>query len=520
MNTLFTRILGAVIMTGMCLAPFGAYVPAASAQTQAVSVPTSNWLQDLKELTMDAIVYALINTLIQELTTSVVNWINSGFEGNPSFASLEQNLSDLGEQVVGEFIEGHGLDFICSPFQVDIKLALLQKYKEGGADTPFRRETQCTWSAAKENLEEFVAGDFSKGGWKGWLELSESNPVSIYLKTDQEIQRQLNEKGEAQITKLNWGNGFLSWEKQDCYETTETSPEGVDVKFQECDPPVVQTPGKVIEQQLNNNLDSGRQRLIVADEIDEFVGSVIGALVNYVLQEGLRSTLVDESDGGGLNWDVPELGGENIELKPAGPGGLGYPPTAGQPGRELVFRQPGVFFEALEGNGRREFELPAPEGSYYRRAEIGFDVYIDTLGGEIFNGAVVDLTRPKIRSYFAVWINKLKGKTIVESADNEQFGADRPWREKTNYHIEVVYDAETKKVTFFAANKDTGEPMGAMAGPITNLNIQNEGGGLSVGFGLAKPTAQDANGVYSYYPPYSWKYSDLTVRLVPPAGVN
>ena len=45
----------------------------------------------------------------------------------------------------------------------------------------------------------------------------------------------------------------------------------------------ISTPGKIIEEQLSFNLDSGRQSLVAADEINEILGALIGFLAEEAL---------------------------------------------------------------------------------------------------------------------------------------------------------------------------------------------------------------------------------------------
>jgi hypothetical protein len=89
--------------------------------TAANSVVTSasTYSLQLKEFVLDGLLNVLVKQVIRQMTQSVVNWINSGFEGSPSFL---QNpgafFLDVADQVTGAFLAKYGgpLTALCSSF--------------------------------------------------------------------------------------------------------------------------------------------------------------------------------------------------------------------------------------------------------------------------------------------------------------------------------------------------------------------------------------------------------------------
>ncbi len=228
----------------------------------------------VKEYALDKIGWAIANIIIQEMSHNIVNWINSGFDGNPAFVTdLGGFLTDISDRVAGSFIEGTELSLLCDPFQLQIRRALAINY-----NSTFGKTIECRLSNVVDNIDNFLAGDFGAGGWKGWYELTvQDNPYSRYLQASEKLDaRIVNAKGR-ELKLLDWGNGFLSW--KECGGSGATDP----ISTANC--PIV-TPGKVIESQLNDTLDSGRNRLIVADEIDE----IIGALLTQLTQQALSGS--------------------------------------------------------------------------------------------------------------------------------------------------------------------------------------------------------------------------------------
>ena len=218
----------------------------------------------------------------------MTNWINSGFQGGPAFVTdLKGFLLDIADAETAYFIEGTALEALCSPWRLDIKIALAMRQA-----TPFEREVRCTLSDIVANMDDFINGDFSQGGWAGWFELTtkpQNNPYGLYLIAASELDQRIAGAQQRETKLLDWGNGFLSYKK--CHTIRAAGPvqPGAPVPVEEdCE---IVTPGTVIEEQLNNVLYSGQRRIEVADEFNEMVS----ALLNQLLQRLFGGLL-----GGGL----------------------------------------------------------------------------------------------------------------------------------------------------------------------------------------------------------------------------
>ena len=210
----------------------------------------------------DGILWTIVNGIISNMTTSVVRWINTGFQGSPTFVTNpEAFFKDSLDQVTGNYINQLGLsNALCAPNSLQIRIALLK--------TNVHRQTirySCTLDAAIKNLDGFY-NNFQNGGWKTWIQLSsESNdPYSQYLNALDDLDmRKLAKQGT--ITKeLDWGRGFLSI--KDPNHPNKTT-----------------TPGSVVQEQLNKALGYTTDRLIVADSFDEIAGALINLLIDKTL---------------------------------------------------------------------------------------------------------------------------------------------------------------------------------------------------------------------------------------------
>lgn len=279
-----------------------------------------DYSSEFKEYVLDPLIAALAEIVLQELTRSVVNWINSGFEGSPSFV---QNpgafFLDIADQTTGAFISGD-LAELCSPFSIDIRIALSFKYRPN-----IGKRYSCTLSTiiansknAVENasINGFTAGDFKQGGWPAFVSLTtepQNNVFGAYLQADSDLSFRVANKQEQQKNELGQGKGFLSW--RDCKGITQTSATPLDggtydeltdrfvvsgsaIKDKSICP--VSTPGSVIADSLQKQLDIPVEKLGLADEIGEIVNALFAQIATQVLQKGLAA--VSKKDASGSSY--------------------------------------------------------------------------------------------------------------------------------------------------------------------------------------------------------------------------
>lgn len=221
-------------------------------------------------------------SVVSGLTSSIVNWVNSGYKGGPSFVTNPDIFfTNVADDVTGEFLSKNGniAKYLCSPFSIDIRLALAlgQTNKHG------RKDYECTLSTVINNaknasingrsIEGFVNGDFSQGGWQGFISLSESqnNASGAYLQAHSDLLDQIAGKQNKFVQQLNQGLGFLSNEK-------------CDKQGKNCH---VTTPGSFIGSTLNKSSQANFDALGVADSIDEILGAVLQNFLQNTLTGGL-----------------------------------------------------------------------------------------------------------------------------------------------------------------------------------------------------------------------------------------
>ena len=258
----------------------------------------------LKEYTLDGIAFAVANILIQNISRSIIEWINSGFQGSPAFVTdLKGFLVNVADKQIGSFIQELGLGLLCSPFKLDVQLALKLQYQQARSF-----QSQCTLSDIVGNVDDFFANNsLANGGWEGWFALTTqpgNNPYGALVLAQQEsYARIVNAQGE-QLNLLSFGDGFLSF--KDCEQVQEDQLGG---SFEHCS---ITTPGKLIQEQLNKALDLPADRLVVADEINEIIGALFAQLAQQAFT-GVATGPNQQMAGFQNNSDTPIKDSIDIE---------------------------------------------------------------------------------------------------------------------------------------------------------------------------------------------------------------
>lgn len=238
-----------------------------------------------KEYVLDGIAWALAKATISSMTTSIINWVNSGFKGSPAFVTdLRGTLFEVADKTFGQYLEelGGPFSFICDPFKLDVRIALAVYYEDARANEGIAGPASCTLSGALENIDDFITStksftDPESGGWDAWFEIT-TNPTkytpygNLLEATSQTNARIVNAKNE-QLSEIDFGQGFLS------AKICETI-EGPNADRERC---TITTPGKVINEALTFQTSSGPRSLIEADEFNEILAALFSKLAQKAI---------------------------------------------------------------------------------------------------------------------------------------------------------------------------------------------------------------------------------------------
>src|SRR3989344_6507081 len=179
------------------------------------TVQTTLKLKDLAKEVLKEIARNVVKRLLQEMTKSTINWINSGFHGNPLFLENPQSFfRDIAKYEVKNLVTLFGYDSLRYPFGKDFSLNIINSYKRRLADN-----AAYTLSSVINDpvLLNNYRNDFNVGGWNGFLintQYPQNNYIGFNMLATEELARRLqgtvqNEAEKIQTT-LQQGMGFLS----------------------------------------------------------------------------------------------------------------------------------------------------------------------------------------------------------------------------------------------------------------------------------------------------------------------
>jgi hypothetical protein len=168
---------------------------------------------------------------------------------------------------------------------------------------------------------------------------------------------------------------------------------------------------------------------------------------------------------------------------------------------------PGLFLNARQGNSYRVFDLPLRQGVRYKRITVEFDLYLNKWVSPLFHG-VTALRRNDRTLYYGLILRGDRAKTVLDLGKEELARDSGPWKQRTNYHIRMVTDAQAQRVTLEVLQG--GRIVHTISGRMTTRDLLVSGGRkMRVDFGGTKV----ADG--AYFPPFGWKYSNLNVKAEP-----
>ena len=295
-----------------------------------------------KEYGLDAVAYAVAKQVRSALVKSTVNWINSGFNGSPSFVTnIDDFLMHVGDVAAMAYIdELQNNPGLKSPFQSKIAQTAYTGYLLATSEDAYVRLNGYDLNQVTYYHEEFLSGNFGRGGWEAWFAAAmrpQNNPYGAQILAMNGLELAVSGSQQNRLIELNWGGGFMSWCDNvgagETYEDVEGgavidnngnfvgaigSPEldaeaqvaaGGTVQTSKPNPAEtctdqfgnkgqIKTPGSVIRDQLNHTLGLTGDELVSADELNEIVGALLSQLTQQVLGPGGLSGTSRSYSGG------------------------------------------------------------------------------------------------------------------------------------------------------------------------------------------------------------------------------
>jgi hypothetical protein len=315
---------------------------------------------NLRTQCFDGIAITLAKNQLTAMTRSAVNWVNTGYGGNPFFVqsmtnltnNLERNVLETGKDILIS-------DAFGSPYARDFATSTINSYQSGrgigSSSSNFLNSLQSDLGAfitdpksyygndkrtalqRAQDVNYAFSNDFSTGGWDGWLALTQrdqNNPLGFTMQASQYQADLLAKKVSDTRDELTQNSGFLSqktcvkWQVYDqngkpkkqinqnydpqndsintnAYENvyTTTKPFVCYKIGGECcadDGWKVITPGSIIKDKTTNYLNSPERQLELAKTINDSLNALFSVLISKLEGGGLSG--LSENVASTANW--------------------------------------------------------------------------------------------------------------------------------------------------------------------------------------------------------------------------
>ena len=299
------------------------------AHAQWVTIDPVNLIQNIwtvistsameeKEFILDTLAWQVAKMAIQSLTKSLVNWINSGFQGSPAFITdLETNLQGVDDAAADHFFKTLASQEIAKTPEQERALDLVRTgYYLSTSPESFYTKNPYTLNKVSSNDSAFLQGNFKEGGWNAWFVSvmnPQNNPYGAQKTAEDALSNAVSAATAGRLQELSWNKGFLSWrgeciDKAPANSSTQNSTKTTDLSGKDaCANYEVLTPGSVIQEQLTKQLGSTVDQLVTADEFNEIIGALLNQFVIQAMGAdgggGLRGTSKPKSGGGKSSVD-------------------------------------------------------------------------------------------------------------------------------------------------------------------------------------------------------------------------
>lgn len=264
-----------------------------SSQSDTISKSTDStnqWRDKIGQCILKPIAMAMVKQAVDQAGDSVVRWINGGFNGSPKIVlNFGDIFLDAADQAIGSLIEGSDLNWLCSPWSLNIKSALALQFGLPFGGYVREERNLCYLTDTLANAENAFYN-----GFDDWIRYSTSPRYSeygAYIIAQGELINRIQGKTSEIDREITAGQGFLSDKK--CVKWKDPAPlnpgeqppgdyvAGVE---RECEKWEIVTPGKTIAGKLDSVLGQGEIQTAVADEIDEILAAAVNQFASMILQ--------------------------------------------------------------------------------------------------------------------------------------------------------------------------------------------------------------------------------------------
>lgn len=308
----------------------------------------------LKDSCFDGIAIMLARNQLTSMTRSAMNWVNTGYGGNPFFV---QNMTNFTNNIERNVLQA-GINILVSsgnenPYARNFAQSVVSYGGVGtgsldflgnlGSDLglfitdpqslyPDEEQDPRTALQKAQYANNTFSNDFSTGGWEGWLALTQrdqNNPLGFTMLASQYLADQQEKEVAEKKEELAQNNGFLSqkkcilWQvydekgkpkyKEGGFSTSGLAKSSFDPITQTKPPTTcykpggdccvdweIITPGSIIKEQTANYLASPQRQLEMVKTINDGINALFSYLISKLEDAGLAG--LSDSVNNSSNW--------------------------------------------------------------------------------------------------------------------------------------------------------------------------------------------------------------------------
>lgn len=189
---------------------FQSIITASSTTVSSTTGVKTLIIEVLKQILM-----AMARKMLDQITQNTVNWINSGFHGNPLYIeNTDSFFKDIVKYEVKNVMNMYGYDPAKFPFGKDFALNILNSYQN---QTEINAQYTLSKVITDQNSLDNYRNNFSVGGWNGFLintQYPQNNYIGFNMMASEELARRIANPVQNKIQQtqntLQQGMGFLS----------------------------------------------------------------------------------------------------------------------------------------------------------------------------------------------------------------------------------------------------------------------------------------------------------------------
>jgi len=268
------------------------------AETEALKKEQRDIQRQNTEKCINGIAIRLAKNQLTSMTKYTMNWVNSGFNGDPLFV---RNVDSLMYSIENKILEEELSWFKKADSQNDYPFG--RDYARSAISAKQMKDNFL--NSMKSDLDDYLipggttesfSNDFSEGGWSGWFAMtqrSQNNPLGFMIESAQNLAEKQGDAVMDTTNELNRGGGVLDQKK--CAEYAKPNPDDDISFYQNADGSLkclrfeTVTPGSVIKTKVDTYVNTPERQLELVRTMDDALNALFAAFLKMFQNQGLSS---------------------------------------------------------------------------------------------------------------------------------------------------------------------------------------------------------------------------------------